>query len=217
MAYDHEEQEQLDALKAWWNQFGNLITWVMILILAAFSGWKAWGMYQVKQSVQAAILFEEVQKAIQDKDQAKVTRAVADVQDKFASTNYAQMASMVAAKFAFDSNDLKAAKADLSWVQDHGKTPEFKAMAKIRLAGILMDEKSYDDALKLLAGEFPADYASSVEDRKGDILVAQNKLDEARAAYQAALDKSTDKNPGYQFTQLKIDAIGGSKPKVAAK
>jgi predicted negative regulator of RcsB-dependent stress response len=217
MAYDHEEQEQLDALKAWWNQYGNTITWVLIIILAAFSAWKAWGIYQAKQSVQASMLFEEVQKAIQDKDQPKVMRAVSDVQDKYAGTYYAQMASMLAAKYAFEANDSKSAKAELNWVQEHGKTAEFKSLAKIRLAGILLDEKSYDDALKLLSGDFPSELIASVEDRKGDILVAQNKIDEARAAYQAALDKSTDKEPSYQLIQLKIDAIGGAKPTVANK
>lgn len=217
MAYDHEEQEQLDALKAWWNQYGNIITWVLIIILAAFSAWKAWGIYQTKQSVQASMLFEEMQKAIQDKDQARVIRAVADVQEKYSGTYYAQMASMLAAKYAFDASDLKTAKANLNWVQEHGKTAEFKSLAKIRLAGILLDEKSYDEAMKVLSGDFPTELTSSVEDRKGDILVAQNKIDEARVAYQIALDKSTDKNPSYQFIQLKLDAIGASKPNVANK
>jgi predicted negative regulator of RcsB-dependent stress response len=217
MAYDHEEQEQLEALKAWWKQYGNIITWFLIVVLAAFSGWKAWGIYQAKQSVQASMLFEEMQKAIQEKDQTRVLRAVTDVQDKYSSTNYAQMAGMLAAKYAFDANDLKTAKTQLTWVQDHGKTAEFKSLAKIRLAAILLDEKSYDDALKLLSGDFPEEFASVVADGKGDILVAQNKIDEARSAYQTALDKGTDKNPGYQLIQLKLDAIGGSTSKVANK
>jgi len=217
MAYDHEEQEQLDALKAWWKQYGNMITWALIVVLAAFSAWKAWGIYQAKQSVQASMLFEEVQKAIQDKDQARVLRAAGDVEEKFSGTYYAQMAGMLAAKSAFDANDLKSAKAQLTWISEHGKTDEFKALAKIRLAGILLDEKSFDDALKLLAGDFPSEMASSVEDRKGDILVAQNKIDDARLAYQAALDKTTEKNPNYQLIQVKLDAIGGSKSTAVTK
>ncbi|PRC91913.1 YfgM family protein [Solimicrobium silvestre] len=215
MAYDHEEQEQLESLKAWWKQYGNLITWTLIIVLSIFSAWKAWGIYQVKQAGQASLLYEEMQKAIHDKDQVKVLRAVTDVQDKFAGTDYAQMASMLAAKNAFEANDLKTAKTQLMWVQEHGKTAEFKSLAKIRLAGILLDEKSYDDALKVLSGDFPAELASAVADRKGDIFVAQNKTDEARTAYQLAIDKSTDKNPGRQLIQLKLDAIGGSPAKVA--
>lgn len=210
MAYDHEEQEQLDALKAWWKQYGNLVTWFLIAALSVFVVWKAWGIYQAKQAGQASILFEEMQKAIQEKDQAKILRAVTDVQEKFSGTDYAQMASMLAAKNAFELHDLTTAKKQLVWVQEHGKTVEFKSLAKIRLAGILLDEKSYDEALKLLAGDFPDGLASSVADRKGDILVAQNKIDEARAAYKTALDKGSVSNPDHQYIQLKLDAIGGA-------
>lgn len=210
MAYDHAEQEQLDTIKGWWKQYGNLVTWLLIAALSVFVIWKAWGIYHTKQSGQASILFEEVQKAIQEKDQTKILLAVTDVQEKYANTEYAQMASMLAAKNAFELRDVKAAKSQLMWVQQHGKTVEFKSLAKIRLAGILLDEKSYDEALKLLSGDFPPELLSSVADRKGDILVAQNKIEEARSAYQLAIDKGTDKNPDHQFIQLKLDAIAGS-------
>ena len=217
MAYDHEEQEQLDALKVWWNNYGNLATWVLIAALSLFSVWKGWGIYQSRQSQQASQLYEEVQKAINEKDAGKITRSVSDIQDKFAGTVYAQMASLLAAKSAFDASDLKTAKARLLWIQEHGKTDDYKAIARIRLAGILMDEKSYDEALKNLSGEFPAEMTSLVAERKGDILVAQGKIDEARAAYQLALDAGSEKNPARQLVQLKLDAIGGSPLKVATK
>lgn len=217
MAYDHTEQEQLDELKAWWKTYGNLITWLLIAVLLAFSTWKMWGIYQGQQAAQASKLYEEVQKALQDKDAAKLQRAVTDIQEKYAGTEYAQMAGLLSAKSAFDINDLKTAKARLVWVQEHGKTDEFKAIAKLRLASILQDEKSFDEALKLLSGEFPTELLASVADKKGDILVAQNKLAEARTAYQLALDKSTDQNPSRQLIQLKLDAIGGPVAKVANK
>ncbi len=101
-------------------------------------------------------------------------------------------------------------------IEEKRRDDEYKAIAKIRLAGILLDEKAYDDGLKLLSSEFPAEFASAVADRKGDILVAQNKIEEARAAYQAALDKTDQKNPGRQLIQLKLDAIGGAFAKAAA-
>jgi predicted negative regulator of RcsB-dependent stress response len=104
----------------------------------------------------------------------------------------------------------------LQWVAENGRDPEYKAIAKIRLAGILLDEKAYDDGLKLLSGDFPAPFAGVVADRKGDILVAQQKLEEARAAYQVALEKTDQKNPARQLIQIKLDAIGGSSTKSAA-
>ena len=85
MAYDHGEQEQLDALKAWWKQYGNLVTWLLIAVLSAFSAWKAWGIFQSKQAAQASLLFESVQNAIQEKDQTKILRAVSDIQEKYSA------------------------------------------------------------------------------------------------------------------------------------
>lgn len=215
MAYDLEEQEQLASLKAWWNQFGNLVTWLLIIALAGYAAWTGWNYYQRTQSVQAGQLYEELQKAAASKDNAKVQRAAADMTEKFGRTAYAQMGALAAAKSAFDANDLKAAKSQLQWVEEHG-SDEYKAIAKIRLAGVLLDEKAFDDALKLLSGEFPDAFAGAVADRKGDILAAQNKIDEARSAYKLALDKTDQKNPERQLIQLKLDALGGAADKAAA-
>jgi predicted negative regulator of RcsB-dependent stress response len=216
MAYDLEEQEQIDSFKAWWKQYGNLLTWVLIVALTAYASWTGWNYYQRSQSAQASQLYDELQKAVVAKDNAKVQRAAADMQDKFGRSAYAQMSALAAAKAAFDANDLKTAKAQLQWVSDKGRDDEYKAIARIRLAGILLDEKAYDEGLKLLATDMPAQFAGLVADRKGDILVAQNKLEEARAAYQTALEKTEQKSPGRQLIQLKLDAIGGAPVKAAA-
>jgi predicted negative regulator of RcsB-dependent stress response len=212
MAYDLEEQEQLATLKTWWKQYGNLVTWLLIIALAAYSAWSGWNYYVRSQSTQAAQLYDELQKAVAAKDNAKVQRAATDMTDKFGSTAYAQMAALAAAKAAFDAGDLKAAKTRLQWVVDKAQDDEYKAVAKIRMAGILLDEKAYDDGLKLLSSDIPAQFAGAVADRKGDILAAQNKIEEARAAYRTALEKTDPKNPGRQLIQLKLDAIGGGAP-----
>jgi predicted negative regulator of RcsB-dependent stress response len=210
MAYDLEEQEQLATLKAWWKQYGNLVTWLLIIALAVYAAWNGWNYYQRNQAAQAGQLYEELQKGVAAKDNARVQRAASDMEAKFASAAYAQMGALAAAKSAFDAGDLKTAKAQLQWVVEHGLNEEYKALAKIRLAGILLDEKAYDEGLKLLSGEFPEQFAGAVADRKGDILVAQSKIDEARAAYKLALDKTDDKSPARQLIQLKLDAIGGA-------
>ncbi len=216
MAYDLEEQEQLATLKAWWNQYGNLSTWLLIIALGGYAAWAGWGYYQRNQVTQAGQLYEELQKGIGAKDNAKVQRAASDMTAKFGGTAYAQMGALAAAKSAFDANDPKAAKTQLQWIVDNGSNDEYKAIAKIRLAGILLDEKAYDDGLKLLSGDFPEQFAGAVADRKGDILAAQAKVDEARAAYKLALDKTDEKNPARQLIQLKLDAIGGAAAKAAA-
>jgi len=186
MAYDLEEQEQLDTLKAWWKQYGNVVTWILIIALAGWLGWLGWNKYQQSESLKGALLYEEIVKAIEAKDPAKIARAVADMKDKFSATPYAQMGALAAAKSTFEANDLKATKLHLQWVVDHGRNEEFIALARIRLAGVLLDEKAYDEGLKILAADFPEQFAALVADRKGDLLFAQNKTTEARAAFKLA-------------------------------
>jgi predicted negative regulator of RcsB-dependent stress response len=216
MAYDLEEQEQIDTIKAWWGKYGNLISWVLIVVLGAYAGWTIWNTMQQKNVAKAGLLFEQMQQAASAKDNAKVQRAASDIQEQYGKTVYGEMSGLTAAKVAYDANDLKEAKAQLQAVIANGEDDEYKTVAKVRLAGILLDEKSYDEGLKLLAGEFPAQFEAMVADRKGDLLVAQNKIAEARVAYQTALDKTDQKNPGRQLIQAKLDAIGGATAKAAA-
>jgi predicted negative regulator of RcsB-dependent stress response len=209
MAYDLEEQEQIANFKAFWDRFGNLISWVLIIALGSYAAYNFWNTHQRNQTAEASGLYDGLTEAIQAKDAAKVQRITGDIESRFGSTAYAPMAALAAAKAAFDANDLKTAKAQLQWAVDHGDD-EYKAIAKLRLSGVLLDEKAYDQALAQLNGDFPAQFAGEVQDRKGDILVAQNKLAEARAAYQAALDKMEKNHPGRQVVQVKLDAIGGA-------
>ena len=209
MAYDLEEQEQIANFKAFWDRFGNLISWVLIIALGSYAAYNFWNTHQRNQTAEASGLYDGLTEAIQAKDAAKVQRITGDIESRFGSTAYAPMAALAAAKAAFDANDLKTAKAQLQWAVDHGDD-EYKAIAKLRLSGVLLDEKAYDQALAQLNGDFPAQFAGEVQDRKGDILVAQNKLAEARTAYQAALDKMEKNHPGRQVVQVKLDAIGGA-------
>jgi predicted negative regulator of RcsB-dependent stress response len=216
MAYDLEEQEQLADLKAFWNKYGNVLTWVLIIALASFAGYNFWKSHQSSQAADASVLYEDLNKSLTDKDNVKVQRIAADIESKFGSTAYGPMAALVAAKAAFDANDLKTAKTQLQWAIEHGND-EYKAIARLRLAGILLDEKAYDEGLKVLAAESPAQFAGSVADRKGDILVAQNKLADARTAYLAALTAMNERSPGRKLVEVKLESIGGTVPAVTVK
>jgi predicted negative regulator of RcsB-dependent stress response len=216
MAYDHEEQEQLDTLKAFWSRYGNLITWVLILALGAYAGYNFWNTHKQGKSVEASALYDELLVSVEAKDNAKVQRIATDVESKYGGTAYAQMSGLGAAKAAFEANDLKTAKSRLQWVIDNGND-EYKSIARLRMSGLLLDDKAYDQALKVLDADILPVYAFAAADRRGDVLVAQNKLAEARAAYQKALDSMDKKNPGRQLVQLKLDAIGGAPAATAPK
>jgi predicted negative regulator of RcsB-dependent stress response len=215
MAYDLEEQEQIATFKAFWARYGNLITWVLILALGSFAAYNFWNSHSRKQSVEASALYDEQTDALTAKDNAKSQRIASDIQSKFKRTVYAQMSALAAAKTAFEANDLKTAKTQLQWVIDNGND-EYKSVAQLRLAGVLLDEKNFDGALKLLDGKFLPQFAAEVADRKGDVLVAQNKIADARAAYVAALAAMGPKHPGSQLVRIKLEAIGGTAPAAAA-
>ena len=211
MAYDLEEQEQIATFKAFWSKYGNIITWVLILALGSYAAYNFWNSHKRSQATEASALYDELQASLEAKDNAKVQRVAGDIQAKYEGTAYAPMAALAGAKAAFDANDLKTAKAQLQWAVDHGND-EYKSIAKLRLSGVLLDEKAYDQALKLLDTDFLPQFAAEVNDRKGDVLVAQNKLAEARQAYVAALAAMDKNNPGRQLVQIKLEAIGGTAP-----
>ena len=211
MAYDLEEQEQIATFKAFWSRFGNLITWVLIAALGSYAAYNFWNSHKRSQATEASALYDELQAAVTANDNAKSQRIAGDIQKKYEGTAYAQMAALGAAKTAFEANDLKTAKTQLQWVVDKGND-EYKAIAKLRLAGVLLDEKSHDAALKLLNDTFPPQFSAEVADRKGDVLVAQNKLPEARQAYVAALAAMPKEHPGRQLVTVKLEAIGGTAP-----
>ena len=208
MAYDLEEQEQLESLKRWWKKHGNWITWVLIAVLGCYAVYAYWGYYQRKQTAQASQLYYEMQNAVMSDDNERALRVAKDTQEKFGRTAYEPMVTQVAAKMAYEENKVDVAKTQLQWVVDNAKQDGYKAIARLRLAGILLDEKAYDEGLKLLSAGFPEPFVGLAEDRKGDFLVAQNKLDDARTAYRTALEKTSPDDPGRQLIQLKLEEIG---------
>ncbi len=207
---DLEEQEQLDQLKAFWKQYGSLITWVLIIALGAFGGWTFWKNWQREQSVKASVLYDEISKAAQAGDLDKTGRVFADMKDKFAKTAYAQQAALLAAKVQFDKGQPDAARASLAWASEHAAEDEYRTIARLRLAGLLLDEKKYDEALKQLDGASAKEFAALVSDRRGDVLLAQGKTDDAKSAFDSAWKNMDDTVEYRRVVEAKLMALGGS-------
>lgn len=217
-AYDLEEQERIDALKDWWEKWGIWVYAGVAAFLIGMAGVYGWRHYESRQSADAEALFKTLEKAAQDagasKDTKKLSEAAAALANKYPRTFYATDARLLAAKIAFDANDLAGARVHLQWVADNGRDT-FKPLAHIRLAAVLLDEKKHDEALKSLDRVKDENYASLVADLRGDILGAQGKKEDARAAYQLAVDKAPERSPLKGISQAKLDAFGGSTAKPA--
>jgi len=211
MALDLEEQEQLDALKQFWKQYGTLIITLAFLALATFAGVKGWNYYQRGQSEQASALFGKLEEAVRKNDVAQIGSLGAEIIDKYGSTAYGPMAALLLAKTSYDNGDPAAAVTRLLWAIDKARDDETAALTRLRLAGIRLDEKKYDEALALLDAKHGQAFAPLYADLRGDILAAQGKPAEARAAYKRALDKSLPNSNYRNVVQIKLDALGPAK------
>lgn len=211
MAYDLEEQEQLAVIKDWWRQYGNLVVLAVVVAALTASALYGWRYYRHQQSLAAVTLYQQLGQAESANDAKRVRDIAAQIIDKYASTPYAAMAALAGARASFGAGDLAAAKTQLQWAVDHARDDEMRDVARLRLAGVLLDEKNFAEALKLAETKPVETFSGLYADMKGDIYVAQGKTAEARSAYQQALDKSDPQSQYRTVVQLKLDALGEAK------
>jgi predicted negative regulator of RcsB-dependent stress response len=211
MAYDLEEQEQIAALKSWWKAHGMLIMLVVVAASLSFAGFNGWRYYHNSRAIAAVALYEQLDQAERAADHKKVRDIAGQITGKYASTTYSAYAALSAAHASFQMGDLAGARTQLQWVIDNAGEDEARDIARLRLAGVLFDEKKPDEALKLLEAKPVDSMAGLYADLRGDILLAQGKRTEARAAYQTALDKSEAASAYRSVVQMKLDSLGEAK------
>jgi predicted negative regulator of RcsB-dependent stress response len=207
---DLEEQEQLDQLKAFWKQYGNLITWALIAALGTFAAWNGWNWWQREQAIGASGMYDGLEKAVEAQDLATTARIFTDLKSRYPRTVYAQQGGLLAAKLQHEKGQSDAAREALAWVAEKAPDAEYKTLALLRLAGVLYDQKKYDEALKQLEGATAKGFEGLVADRRGDILAALNKPAEAKAAYNDAW-KGLDTKLAYRrLVEAKLNALGAA-------
>lgn len=212
---DLQEQEQLDELKAFWNQYGNLITWGLTLVLAAFAAFNGWNWWQREQGAKAGAMFDELDRAVQAGNAEQAGRVFNDMKERYSRATYTAQAGLLAAKLQADKGQSDAAQANLSWVAEHAGDDEYKALAHLRLSALLLDKKAYDDALKELDQVKSAEFVALADDRRGDVLLAQGKREEAAKAFQAAWKGMNEQLDYRRVVEAKLTSLGAS-PAAAA-
>jgi predicted negative regulator of RcsB-dependent stress response len=215
---DLEEQEQLDQFKQFWKQYGNLITWALLLAVVLFAGWTGWQYWQNRQAGEASAFYEEVERIAMAGDATRMDRALSDMKERFSGTVQAQRAGLLVAAVHAAAGRPDAARTALQAVTEQGADEGLRAVARLRLAGLLLDAKSYDDALKALSADFPPAFVALAADRRGDVYLAQGKKAEATEQYRQAA-KGLDAANNYRtVVDGKLAALGVAvEPAGAAK
>src|SRR5262245_9357216 len=209
MALDLEEQEQVAELRAWWKQHGTLVVSVIVAAALGFSGWQGWRFYSQNQAANAGGLYDTLTRAAVAGDQKALRDTAGALVEGYPRTLYASMGALIAARFYFDRNDMKSAKAQLQFVIERAASEELHDLAALRLAAILLDEKAYDEALTLLDAKHSAGFEAQYAALKGDVLVAKNQTADARAAYKLALDKAGTQDAAFrESVRMRLDALG---------
>ena len=208
------EEEQVEALKAWWRENGKSTVVAIALAVMGVFGWQGWQkQQQADQSTASAIYQNLLTAANGDKGQATLAQIatanhLADtLKADYTGTTYAHFAALYKAKFAVDDNDLNAAAAELQWVLDNGAMDEVRIQARLRLAKVLLAEGQMDEAMKLTIGENKG-YSAAFNEVKGDILAAQGDSVGALSVYQQARDTAATGEGGQSLLiNLKIQQL----------
>lgn len=206
--YNLEQQEQLDNAKHLWKRYGNLVTWVLVIALGGYAAWTGYLYWQNEKATKAGGLYEELDRSVLAGDADKIARVFNDLKSQYAGTTFAEQGALLAARALADAGKGDQAQASLQWLADNGKNEDLVAVARLRLAGLLLDAKKYDEALKLVDAKLPEEFKPLADDRRGDILASQGKKAEALKAYQAAW-KAMDAKVDYRrFIEGKLTALG---------
>ena len=213
MREDLEQQEQLAAIKGFWSDNKRWMVPLLALVLfgaAAFNGWNWW---QNRQAVNAAQALTAMEGALAEQSLEKARAAYKALASDYGGSTQAALGGLQLAKALVSAGELAEARTVLTQVVEKG-AEEFAWMARIRMAGVMLDENNAKGALEALSGKPPKAFAALVDDRKGDAHVALGNKEEARSAWKAAAEGLPAQSPSRELILRKlqtIDSFGGAK------
>ena len=205
MAIYDTEEEQVEALKAWWKENGRSLIAGAILGGALIIGWDFWKDHQQGQAVEASSLYGKLLVFADKEKDEEATKISIQLIEQFPSSSYANYATLMQAKLKVNAGDLAAAKTILEGLLNK-KDVELKNVARIRLVRLMLATKDYEAGLKLVSDADPEktkSFSANYDELTGDLYVALNRLGEARTAYQNAIRA----NQGSPLLQMKLDDI----------
>lgn len=208
MAYDLEEQESIDQLKAWWEKWGTPVTAAVCVVCVGFAGWNGWKWWQARQSAAASGAYVQLQNAALQLDMKNVSSISNGLIKEYGTTVYATLGALTAAGVEADTGDTKSAEAMLRWVIDKSGREEYETLARLRLAGVYLADKKVSEAEAVMKDVKPVkEQEALVEDRLGDIAFAKNDTAKAAEHWDKALKASAQGSAIQQVVSLKRGAL----------
>jgi len=206
----NSEQEQVEALKAWWDKNGRTTIAALVVVLASVLGWKSWMGHQQQRAAAASVNYQQMLDVL-DSNPDKAMELGRAVVAEYPDSSYAVMASLAMAKVAVTKKDLDAAAAHLRLAMEQAKLDEFKQLATLRLAEVLLAQGKTDEALALLPAEAAPSFRGNFAELRGDILLSQGKHNAARDAYTNALAGYSTVPEKRNLVQMKLDNLAENK------
>ena len=182
-----DEDEQVAAVKQWWDENGKFVIGAVVLAIAGNFGWTA---YQDNKAATEAVqsdAFQKVIEASQGDDLDALLAAASNVQTSNPGSEYAQLATLFAAKALVEKGELEQAAAQLQGVMNAVTIDQpTGAEARLRLAGLQLAMNQTAEALSLASQRYPSAYQARALEVQGDALLAQGDRAGAKTAYQQA-------------------------------
>lgn len=206
------EEEQVEALKKWWDENGRSTLAAVALALAAGFGWQFWQEHRAEQSAQASTVYEEMLEAIREASQggepARLKTLAERVKADYPSSQYAQFAGLHLARIAVGEGRLDEAEQELRWVLTRNPEAEVRLLAELRLARVKTAQGQPREALDILSAAEPGAYRPVYAEAEGDAWLALGENEKATAAYEEALAAAAAGNAGAsESLRLKLSAL----------
>jgi predicted negative regulator of RcsB-dependent stress response len=206
--FDSDEQETVDAIKEFWRAYGNIVIMVVVAVVVGFGGTKWWQHHTMTKAQAASATFNKLEKAEAGDETDKVGALSQELIAEYGGTYYADLARLNLAKAVSDNGDYEQAIDLVRDVIADNRDASLISLAKLRLAALYLIMEQYDLAMIALDGDAGSSMSGLFADMRGDIYAAQKLNDEARAAYEEALDRLQEGNPWVDIVQIKIDSLG---------
>lgn len=213
MAELRTEEEQLEAIKRWWKENGTSLVIGVVIAAAGVFGWKAWQSYQANQAEAASVRYQQLltlagQEDLQGDTLAQAQQLIEEINAEHGGSLYAELATLIQARLAIAENDNASAIEALESLIAASDRDYLKGLARLRLARLQLAGGDAEAALASLEAGVPDSLGAQRADTRGDILLALEREDEAREAYQSALRLSQESGQPVYGVQLKLDNLG---------